>query len=159
MTVEAEPSCQYSVTFCCHMTDGRRGRVWQNGVWHESVYEAMLFHWIPPCIRNCTCWPSLMLAECLWRPSGTPSGIHRWVQHFSSSNSDSESPQVWDKSCSWQPCIPVTPWNEKCLNQVTYANVQITTRGLCRELLASVLTMLEYCKVCQMDPKNAHTGT
>jgi len=28
MAVEAEPSCQYSTTFCCHETDGSRGEKW-----------------------------------------------------------------------------------------------------------------------------------
>jgi len=32
MAVEAEPSPQCPVTFCCHATDGNRGTVWQNGV-------------------------------------------------------------------------------------------------------------------------------
>ena len=27
MAVEIEPSCQYSITFCGHMTDGTRGAV------------------------------------------------------------------------------------------------------------------------------------
>lgn len=26
IAVDAEPSCQYSVTFCCHVTDGREGQ-------------------------------------------------------------------------------------------------------------------------------------
>jgi len=30
--VEVEPPHQYSITFCCHMTDGSRGAVWQNGI-------------------------------------------------------------------------------------------------------------------------------
>ena len=32
MAVEAEPSHQYSVTFCCHVTDGSGGAVRQNGI-------------------------------------------------------------------------------------------------------------------------------
>ena len=27
MAVEVEPSCQYSITFCCCVTDGSRGAV------------------------------------------------------------------------------------------------------------------------------------
>jgi len=27
MAVEIEPFCQYSITFCCHVTDGSRGTV------------------------------------------------------------------------------------------------------------------------------------
>ena len=40
VAVEVETSHQYSITFCCCATDGSRGAVWQNGVWHGSVYEA-----------------------------------------------------------------------------------------------------------------------
>jgi hypothetical protein len=39
MAVEVEPSRQNSVKFCCSATDGSRGAVWQNGVWHGSAYE------------------------------------------------------------------------------------------------------------------------
>jgi len=31
MTVEVEPSHQYSIKFCCRVTDVSRGAVWQNG--------------------------------------------------------------------------------------------------------------------------------
>ena len=61
MAVEAEPSHQYSITHCCHVRDGSRGAVWQNGVWHGSLYEAKVRHWIPPCGKNCTHWPSSTL--------------------------------------------------------------------------------------------------
>ena len=47
MAVEAEFSHQYPVIFCCHMTDGSRGEVWQNSIWHGSVHEAKLCPWIP----------------------------------------------------------------------------------------------------------------
>ena len=67
MAVEAEPSQQYSVVFCCHVTDGSRGAVWQNGIWYGSAYEADVCHWISPCGRNGTHWHSLTLAECFWR--------------------------------------------------------------------------------------------
>jgi len=39
MAVEAEPSQQYSITLSCHVTDGSRGAVWQNNIWHGGVYE------------------------------------------------------------------------------------------------------------------------
>jgi len=48
MAVEIDPSHQYSITFCCHVTDDYRGMVWQSGIWHGSVYEAKVCHWIPP---------------------------------------------------------------------------------------------------------------
>jgi len=31
MAVEVEPSHQYPIMFCCHVTDGSRGTVWQDG--------------------------------------------------------------------------------------------------------------------------------
>ena len=40
MAVEVEPSWKYFITFCCCATDGSRGAVWQNGVWHGHVSEA-----------------------------------------------------------------------------------------------------------------------
>lgn len=30
MAVEVEPSCQYSITFCCCAMNGNRGEVWQS---------------------------------------------------------------------------------------------------------------------------------
>ena len=44
MAVEAEPSHQYPITCCCCVTDGSRGAVWQNGVWHRSMDEAKVCH-------------------------------------------------------------------------------------------------------------------
>ena len=32
MAVEVEPSCQCSITFCCHATNGSRGGILQNDV-------------------------------------------------------------------------------------------------------------------------------
>ena len=49
MAVEVEPSCQYSVKFCCRVTYDSRGAVWQNGVWHGNAYEAKVCNCIPPC--------------------------------------------------------------------------------------------------------------
>ena len=69
MTVEVEPSHQYSIIFCCHVTDGSREAVWQNGVLHGSMYGAKGCHWNPPCTKNYTHWHPLMLAEHFWRPN------------------------------------------------------------------------------------------
>ena len=38
MAVEVEYSWQYSVIFCCHIMDGTRGTVWQNGILHVGVH-------------------------------------------------------------------------------------------------------------------------
>jgi len=67
MAVDVEPSCQYSITCWCCAIDGSRGAIWQNGIWHASVYGAKVRHWNPPCGKNGTHWHSLTLAEHLWR--------------------------------------------------------------------------------------------
>ena len=69
MAVEVEPSHQYSITFCCCVTDGSRGALWQNGMWHGRVDEAKVCHWFLPWGENGTYWHSLMLAEYLWIPN------------------------------------------------------------------------------------------
>ena len=56
------------ITFCCHVTDGSRAAVWQNGVWYGSEYEAKVWNSIAPCRKSCAYQHSLMLAECLWKP-------------------------------------------------------------------------------------------
>jgi len=60
---------QYSITLCWNVTEGSRGAVWQNCVWHGSVDEVKVCHWIPPSQRNYTCWHLPMLAGHYWRPS------------------------------------------------------------------------------------------
>ena len=66
MTVEVEPSHQYSITFHCCVTDGTGGALWQNGTWHGSVDEVKVCHWNPSCRKSCTHWHSVTLAEHLW---------------------------------------------------------------------------------------------
>ena len=68
MAIEVEPSHKYSVTCCCHVTDGSRGAVWQNGIWRGSADEAKVCHWLPPREKNGAHWHSLMLVEHWWRP-------------------------------------------------------------------------------------------
>ena len=71
MAMEVELSQEYSVMFCCCVTDGSRGAVWQNGVCHGSAYGAKVCYWITTCYstgkKNDTPWHSLMLAEHFWR--------------------------------------------------------------------------------------------
>ena len=69
MTVD-EPSYQYFITFWCHVTDGSREAVWQNSIWHRSMYEAKVWNWILPCRKKKkSTHLVIMLAECLWRPN------------------------------------------------------------------------------------------
>ena len=56
MAVEVKPSHQYPITCCCHVTNGSRGTVWQNGVWRGSAYEIKVCKWIPSCGKNGTHW-------------------------------------------------------------------------------------------------------
>ena len=63
MTVEVELSHQPPITFCCSMTNGSTGEIWQNVVWHASVYEAKLCHWISPCIKK---WHSPTFTNICW---------------------------------------------------------------------------------------------
>jgi len=42
--VEAEPSHQYPVTFCCCVTDGSRGTARQNAVSHGKEHEVKVGH-------------------------------------------------------------------------------------------------------------------
>mgnify|MGYP001853103825 CR=1 FL=1 len=74
MAVEGEPSLQYSITFHCHVTDGSRGAVWQNGIWRGSTYEAKVCHWIPPRGKKLhpltlinTCWTFTESNYCIWK--------------------------------------------------------------------------------------------
>ena len=52
MAVEDEHSHLHSTTCCCCVTDGSRGAVWRNGVWHGSAYEAKMWNWISPCRKK-----------------------------------------------------------------------------------------------------------
>ena len=55
---EVEHFHQYSITFCCCVTDISREVVWQNAVWHGSVYEAKMCQRIPLCWKDGTQWHS-----------------------------------------------------------------------------------------------------
>ena len=63
MAVEDEPSHQYSITFCCCATDGSRGAVWQNIIWHRSIYGTQEWIWIPPCRKK---WHPLTFINACW---------------------------------------------------------------------------------------------
>ena len=112
MAVEAEPSHQYPITCCCCVTDGSRGAVWQNAVWHGSLYEAKVCHWIPPCGKNCPHWHSLTLAEHWWRSnsgcehSETVGGaFQQWQQWVTSTGADCYEPSMQALVHHWWKCI------------------------------------------------------
>ena len=85
MAVEAESSCQYSATVCCHVTDSSRGADWQNGIWHSGEYEVKVHHRIPPCSKKLHL---LTFASVCWTFYGYQTvAVKWWVAHFSSANS------------------------------------------------------------------------
>ena len=113
ITVEVKPSLQHPITFCCCMTDGSRGTVWQNGIWHGSKYEDV-------------CW---LLLNIYGDQTVNVSTVRWWVVHFSSGNID-----VINKPYSRQPCTAVTPQNEEHLNHLISMNQLVMTRELWMEL-------------------------
>jgi len=73
MAVDGEPSYQSSITHCCCVTDGSRGAVWQNGVWHWGGSEEKMCHWFPSCRKKLhplmfidACWILLETKQWLW---------------------------------------------------------------------------------------------
>ena len=64
MAIDVEASHQYSVTFCCPSTDGRRNSL-------TKWYLTRKCKWCKgvsfPHRTSCTHWHSFTLAECLWR--------------------------------------------------------------------------------------------
>ena len=117
MKVELDPSRQYPVTFCCHVTDGSREVVWYNGVWHGSAFEKIVCHWIPSCRKMAPTDMHWCLLNICGDQIEDVSTVRWWVVCFSSSGNN-----VKDKShsghradfykCSmqvlvhcWQKCI------------------------------------------------------
>jgi len=79
--VEVEPSHQHPVTCCCCETDGSRGAVWLNGVWHGSADEAKVWDWIPPLRFIDTCWTFMETKQWMsaqWG-SGWSNKVKQWV--------------------------------------------------------------------------------
>ena len=86
-TVETEPFHQNSITFCCWMTDGSRGAVWQNSVWYGSAYETKVCHWIRPCRKK-----SHILLNFCGDQTVDFNTVKRWVVCFNHGNSGSPPP-------------------------------------------------------------------
>ena len=145
MAAEAELSHQHSITFCCPVADGSRGAAWRNDVWLGKVYEAKVYHWMPSRGKNCTHWHLLILVECLWRSKSGYEHSEEWVVYFSTGDSD-----VKDKLQSGWQCATVAPWNEELLGLFihTYWLFMIRELNINFSVLETMVTVLEYCKVC-----------
>ena len=116
LAVKAEHSHQYSITFCCRVTDGSKGAVWQNGIWHGSAYKSKVCCWIPPCGKSC----NTDIHWCLLNIYGDQTVELSTVRHVSAVvTATRKASRILDR------CTGVTPWNEECLYQLTHAN-QIT---------------------------------
>jgi len=154
--VEAEPSHQYSVTFCCYVTDGSRRAIWQNGVWPGNVYEVKVWNWIPLCRKNGTRWHSLMLAECFWRPnsrrehSEAVGGVFQQWQQW-----HERQAMFWMVMHSCQTMI----WSI-----YLSTNCWFTTGNCVQSWISAILcwkemmvAMLEYQSLHKVGPLNSHT--
>ena len=89
MAVEVEPSHQHSVIFHCYATDGNREAVWQNGIWHGSVYDT----------KVSSIWKKKAPTEIPWHLLNIygdqmvdVSTVRWWMMCFSSSDNGSGSP-------------------------------------------------------------------
>jgi len=114
IALETDPSHQYSIAFCCRVTDGSRGAVSQIGVWRGHAYEAKVCHWILPCGKK---WHPLTLStvtECLWRPysgcvhSEAVGGVfQQWWQWqwVTSAGPDFYKHSMQALAHCWQKCI------------------------------------------------------
>jgi len=94
IAVEVEPFHQHSATFCCCVTDGNRGALWQSDVWHTSVDEAKVRHWITRCRKNGAHWHSPTLLNIYGDQTVDLSTVRWWVAHFSGGDSSSGHPVV-----------------------------------------------------------------
>jgi len=104
--VGAEPSHQYSITFCCHVTDSSKRSVWHNChlTRMKQKYRTEFFHMekmVPidfySCLLNVSGDQTVDLSIAKW-----------WVVHFSSGNSD-----LKDKTHSRLPCTAAIPQNDE----------------------------------------------
>jgi hypothetical protein len=124
IAVEVEHSRQYSDKFCCRAIDGRRGAVWQNGVWHGGAYESKGGNWIAPCWKNCTqsttfidvlnvygdrtvdvstVWLVSAVATATWKSSHVPDGHAQLSRHKIKSVSISSS--AWIGGLRLRNCV------------------------------------------------------
>lgn len=85
MAIEIETSHQNYISFCCHVTDGSRRAVWQNGTWCGSKYQAKGLERIPPCGKYGTHWH---FHSADGDQTVDVSTVKQWVMSFSSDYRD-----------------------------------------------------------------------
>ena len=112
MTVEIEPSIQYSITICCCVTDGSRGAVWHNGIWHGS---AMKQGCVTEFLHTEKKWHPLVSIYAFWMFMG----IKRWMW------------AQWNSGC----CVPagvIITWQA-----MFWKTMNILTSAACRLLFTA----------------------
>jgi len=94
LAVQVEPSHQYPITFCCQVTDGSRGALWHNTIWHGSACEekcATEFLHAEKMAPTDIHWHLLNVCRDQPVDLSTVSTVRRWMGSFSSSNTESGS--------------------------------------------------------------------
>jgi len=141
MAGEAAPSCQYSITFCCHTTDSSRGADWPNSMWHGSTCETKVWQLIPSHRKkNGTHWHiHWHLLNFYGDQTVDVSRVRQCVVQFSSGTRNMK-----DKPCSSWPCTAVTTWNEEHLDQFICANLLmvVTVEKQCFVALSNIVIVL-----------------
>ena len=118
MAVEVEPSRQYPIICCYHMTDGSwRGSLTKWCLTWKCLWNKRVS--LNSCMRN-KLHPLTSIDAC-WMFMETKQWT-QWVVHFSSGDSDMK-----DKPHFGQLCTAVTPQNEEHLNQFICKNWHIGT--------------------------------
>jgi len=94
---------RYPATCWCRVTDGSRGAVWQNGVWHGSEYEGVPLNsstWekMAPSDIIDACW-TFMDTKQMWAQWGMHGAFQQWQQGGTSTGAHFS--QEWQAgSCS-----------------------------------------------------------
>ena len=108
-TADIKASHQYFVTFCYHLTDRRRGAVWQNSNWHGNVHESIMHHWSPASGKTCTYRYSSTFAEYFWRANSgcehsevVDGKFQQWWQRVTSTGADFYKYDIQNLANHWQ---------------------------------------------------------
>ena len=112
MVADAQPSHQYSITCCCHMTDGSWEEVWQNGVWHGCVYKPKVWNWISTCGKNVTTDIHWCLLNVYGDQTENVSTVRQWGVHFSSGKSYSGLSLLMEVFYEYGMQLPVHHWQD-----------------------------------------------
>lgn len=142
-TAETEPSHPGSDKFYCRVTDGRIGTVWQNTIWHRSVYEAKVSlnfsmrKKLHPMTFICVRWTLVENKQQTWAQWGCG-----WCF--------SEVTVTWKTSCVLDGYAQVTSQNIEHPDRLIHTNCLIVVITLKNSVLQlRVCTIKQYyCVLC-----------